>query len=372
MAQVMIHAKALPLHFLAEAVNTSCHIHNRIITRSGTTVTLYELWKGRKPNVKYFHIFGSTCYILINREYHRKWDAKSEQGLFLGYSQNSRAYRVFNNRTRMVMETINVVVNNSESTYKRSDDDNDSAPTVTMVPDTTIVDMSKADTGTNSVDKSLKSTPREATTEETEPIPSSHVRKNHPSSSIIGDSSAGITTRKKDKVDYTKMIVGLCYTSAIEPTSVDAALKDEYWINAMQEKLLQFKRNNVWTLVPKPKGANIIGTKWVFKNKTDEAGCVTRNKARLVAQGYAQVKGIDFDETFALVAKLEAIRLLLDISCFHKCKLYHMDVKSDFLNGYLNEKVYVAQPKGFVDSEFPQHVYKLNKTLYGLKQAPRA
>ncbi|KAA0035266.1 putative mitochondrial protein [Cucumis melo var. makuwa] len=183
----------------------------------------------------------------------------------------------------MVMETINVVVNDSESTYKRSDDDNDSAPTVTMVPDTTMVDMSKADTGTNSVDKSSKSTPREATTEETEPIPSSHVRKNHPSSSIIGDPLTGITTRKKDKVDYTKMTVGLCYTSAIEPTSVDVALKDEYWINAMQEKLLQFKRNNVWTLVPKPEGANIIGTKWVFKNKTDEAGCVTRNKARLVA-----------------------------------------------------------------------------------------
>ena len=79
----MIHAKNLPLHFLAEAINTACHIHNRITTRSGTNVTLYELWKGRKPNVKYFHIFGSTCYILADREYHRKWDAKSEHGLFL-------------------------------------------------------------------------------------------------------------------------------------------------------------------------------------------------------------------------------------------------------------------------------------------------
>ncbi|KAL0549183.1 hypothetical protein IC582_013664 [Cucumis melo] len=140
----------------------------------------------------------------------------------------------------------------------------------------------------------------------------------------------------------------------------------------MQEELLQFRRNNVWTLLSKPEGVNVIGTKWIFKNKTDETGCVTKNKARLVAQGYTQVEGVDFDETFAPVARLEAIRLLLGISCIQKFKLYQMDVKSTFLNGYLNEEVYVAQPKGFVDSEHPKHVYKLNKALYGLKQALRA
>ncbi|KAA0032212.1 putative gag-pol polyprotein [Cucumis melo var. makuwa] len=131
----------------------------------------------------------------------------------------------------------------------------------------------------------------------------------------------------------------------------------------MQEELLQFKHNNVWTLVPKLDEVNVIRTKWIFKNKTDESGNVTKNKARLVAQGYAQVEGIDFDETFAPVARLEAICLLLEISCIRKFKLYQMDVKSAFLNGYLNEEVFVAQPKGFVDSEFPQHVYKLNKAL---------
>ena len=117
--------------------------------------------------------------------------------------------------------------------------------------------------------------------------------------------------------------------------------------------------------------ANIIGTKWIFKNKTDESGCVIRNKAHLVSQGYAQVEGVDFDETFAPMARLEAIHLLLSISCFQKFKLYEMDVKSAFMNGYLNEEVYIAQPKGFVDYEFPQYVYKRNKALYRLKQAPR-
>ncbi|KAL0537384.1 hypothetical protein IC582_026362 [Cucumis melo] len=203
-------------------------------------------------------------------------------------------------------------------------------------------------------------------------VPSTHVKKNHPSSSIIGDPLARITTRRKEKVDYTKMIVDLCYVSAIEPTSIENALKDEYSINVMQEELLQFKRNNVWTLVPKPNGATVIGTKWIFKNKTDESRSIIRNKACLVAQGYAQVEGVDFDETFAPLARLEAIRLLLSISCFRKFKLFQMHVKSAFLNGYLNEEVYVTQPKGFVDPEFPQYVYKLNKALYRLKQAPRA
>src|ERR1044072_4074451 len=139
----------------------------------------------------------------------------------------------------------------------------------------------------------------------------------------------------------------------------------------MQDELNQFTRNEVWKLVSRPEGINVIGTKWIFKNKSDESGTVTRNKARLVAQGYTQVEGIDFDETFAPVARLESIRLLLGVACILKFKLFQMDVKSAFLNGYLNEEVYVEQPKGFVDPNFPDHVYKLRKALYGLKKAPR-
>ena len=105
----------------------------------------------------------------------------------------------------------------------------------------------------------------------------------------------------------------------------------------MQEELDQFTRNEVWILVPRPSHTNVIGTKWIFKNKTDEFGTIIRNKARLVAQGYTQVEGIDFDETFAPVARLESIRLLLDISCVLGFKLFQMDVKSAFLNGFLNE-----------------------------------
>jgi len=140
----------------------------------------------------------------------------------------------------------------------------------------------------------------------------------------------------------------------------------------MQEELNQFKRSEVWDIVPKPEWMNVIGTKWIYKNKSNEHGTVTRNKARLVAQGYTQVEGLDFDETFFPVARLESIRLLLGVSCILKFKLFQMDVKSVFLNGYLNEEVYVEQPNVFVDPSFPNHVYRLKKALYGLKQAPRA
>jgi hypothetical protein len=113
---------------------------------------------------------------------------------------------------------------------------------------------------------------------------------------------------------------------------------------------------------------HVVGTKWVFYNKQDEHGVVTRNKARLVAKGYSQVKGLDFDETYALVARLESIRILLAYATYHGFKLYQTDTKNAFLNGPIKEEVYVEQPHGFEDSEYPSHVYKLSKALYGLKQ----
>ena len=138
-----------------------------------------------------------------------------------------------------------------------------------------------------------------------------------------------------------------CYLAQFEPKKVEEALKDENWIESMHQELHQFVRNDVWELVPRPKDTHVIGTKWIFKNKMDEDGEVVRNKSRLVAQGDTQVEGIDFDESFAPVARLESIRIILSIACIMDFKLYQMDVKCAFLNGFLNEEVFVEQPKGF-------------------------
>ncbi|WVZ75439.1 hypothetical protein U9M48_023490 [Paspalum notatum var. saurae] len=140
--------------------------------------------------------------------------------------------------------------------------------------------------------------------------------------------------------------------------------------SSRREHLVRGSR--VWTLEAKPKGARVIGTKWVFRNKQDDEGNIVRNKARLVAKGYSQVEGIDFGKTFAPVARLEPIRFLLAYASHHDMKLYQMDVKSAFLNGYINELLYVEQPPGFEDPNHPDYVYRLSKALYGLKQAPRA
>jgi hypothetical protein len=140
----------------------------------------------------------------------------------------------------------------------------------------------------------------------------------------------------------------------------------------MQEELDQFERNQVWHLVPRPSDRSVIGTKWVFRNKLDENGVVVSNKARLVAQGFKQKEGIDFEETFAPFARMEAIRLLLVYAAIKGLKLFQMDAKSAFLNGLLDEEVYVEQPPGFINHLHPDHVLKLTKALYGLKHAPRA
>jgi hypothetical protein len=212
-------------------------------------------------------------------------------------------------------------------------------------------------------DSSSHLVPPEASTSNSQIISRIHhsIVKDHPVDQIVGDISKGVQTRS--------CIASFCehfsFVSCIEPNRVDEALLDVDWVNAIHEKLNNFTRNEVWELVERPKNHNVIGTKWVFRNKHNEDGLV-------VAQGYTQIEGLYFGETFASVARLEAIQILLAYACAHNIKLYQMDVKSAFLNGKISELVYVEQPLGFEDPKRPNHVYKLSKALYGLKQAPCA
>ncbi|GJT17854.1 retrovirus-related pol polyprotein from transposon TNT 1-94 [Tanacetum coccineum] len=160
--------------------------------------------------------------------------------------------------------------------------------------------------------------------------------------------------------------------STIEPKNIKEAMADHSWIESMQDELNQFERLQVWELVPRPEGKNIIALKWLWKNKCDAENIVVRNKTRLVAKGYKQEEGIDFEESFAPVARLEAVRMFIAYAAHKNITIFQMDVKTAFLNGPLKEEVYVSQPEGFIDPEFPDHVYRLKKALYGLKQAPRA
>jgi hypothetical protein len=160
------------------------------------------------------------------------------------------------------------------------------------------------------------------------------------------------------------------FLSMTKPKKFDEANHHNDWIRAMNEELDWIEKNNTWELVPRPEEKNVIGSKWVFKNKMNEKGQVVRNKARLVCKGYAQVEGQDFDETFTPVVILEAIRMFLSYLCHKNFKVDQMDVKSTFLNGYLEEEVYMEKPEGFSLTDNYNYVCKLKKALYELKQEP--
>lgn len=180
-----------------------------------------------------------------------------------------------------------------------------------------------------------------------------------------------------DLFDHTEVLhdyeySGLCLLAADEPMGVDDALEEDCWVDVMKSELKSIQENDTWCYADLPKGQRAIGLKWVYKVKRDPEGTILKHKARLVAKGYAQKQGVDYEEVFAPVARLETVRLILALATQGSWEVHHMDVKSAFLNGVLSEEVYVHQPPGFLNPKYPGKVLRLKKTLYGLKQAPRA
>ncbi|KAJ4793822.1 Pol [Rhynchospora pubera] len=393
LARTMLHEFAVPKFLWAEAVNTACHVVNRACIRSQLKKTPFELWFGHTPNISYFRVFGSKCFVLDESPKVTKFDAKSLPGIFVGYSTTSKAYRVYLPNSKVVIESINVkfdekvleeskegnsiVGTQMEETTQEIESQPQAQPPVIIEEPLNRVDdiLIGGETHEEGI---LDTTQNEMPHDDPQPQPSPQpvheppevLREvsSHPLTNVIGDPREGVRTRSS-----LHQTIGHCaFVSQLEPKSFKEANVDPNWIVAMQEELNQFERNQVWELVPLPKGKQVIGTKWVFRNKLSEDGIVVRNKARLVAQGFKQQEGIDFEETFAPVARLESIRMLLAFAANKGFTLFQMDVKSVFLNGWIDEEVFVQQPPGFVDHFKPDHVYKLHKVLYGLKQAPRA
>nr|GFB33124.1 retrovirus-related Pol polyprotein from transposon TNT 1-94 [Tanacetum cinerariifolium] len=195
--------------------------------------------------------------------------------------------------------------------------------------------------------------------------------KDHPLEQVIGNPLQSVRTRCQLESDG-EMCMFTLTVSQTEPKNIKEAMADSAWIESMQEELHQFVRLEVWELVDIPLCKNVINMKWLWKNKRDEENTVIQNKSRLVAKGYAQKEGVDFEESFAHVARLEAVRLFIAYVAHKSFTIYQMDVKTAFLYGPLKEEVYINQPDSFADPYHPDKVYRLKKALYGLKQAPRA
>ncbi|KAJ9554618.1 hypothetical protein OSB04_018663 [Centaurea solstitialis] len=558
-ARTMLTFSKLPLHFWAEAVASACFTQNRSLITKRFMKTPYELVYNRPPSIKFLRVFGCECYVKNDKDNLDKFSPKGDEGVFIGYAKDSPSYRVYNKKTRCVVESTNVdfeegieedstlapvtpgisgvlasdqlhgnpMTSSSPANKPSSSNSNtcdldelfeffykDSpAPTNVTLPVPAVVQptphvmVSTTDISSSNLQGTSSSTPASAspssrvspapaegepfhtfqqapvvnvpspqsgasstmpTTSQHQGIPSPapqvagpstttspapqvagpstttqpapqvagpsssaqpapqaagpslvssdtpaapgpsvvqsqvpptittlattrrepefyidlrieplppptlpHTTKwtrAHPLQQVIGSKSAPVKTRSATQNEC----LFAAFLSRHEPSNVTEALDISDWVTAMQEELNQFERLGVWRLVPRPANKTIIDLKWIFKNKKDEDGIVTRNKARLVAKGFKQQAGIDYDETFAPVARIEAIRIFLAYAAHKNFTVYQMDVKTAFLNGELKEEVYVTQPEGFVDRTKPNHVYILDKALYGLKQAPRA
>jgi FtsZ-interacting cell division protein YlmF len=365
MARSMMNERNIPQTYWVDAIHTTVHILNKAHLRPHSDKTPYELWFGRPASIKHFKVFGSKCYIKNKDENIGKYDDQDDEGIFLGYATNSKGYICYNKRLHKLVDCIDIKVDkeipviNVSSVEPRIEDiveDEDEQVQGSEKEESESDEDTNTQTDTNQ-QKEAKS-------------PLRIVKKNHPENQIIGGINKGVQTRRKLIKDSEQSQVA--FLAMTEPKNFAEANKHDDWIRAMNKELDQIEKNNTWELVPRPEDKNVIGSKWVFKNKMNEKGQVVRNKARLVCKGYAQVEGQYFEENFAPVARLEAIRMFLAYSYHKNFKVNQMDVKSTFLNGDLEEEVYMEKPEGFSLTDNPNYVCKLKKALYGLKQAPRA
>ncbi|GKA54684.1 putative ribonuclease H-like domain-containing protein [Tanacetum coccineum] len=437
-AKTMLADLKLLTTFWAEAVNTACYVQNRVLVIKPYNKTPYELFLGRKPALSFMRPFGCPVTILNTIDHLGKFDGKADEGFFVGYSINSKAFREVDQISFFDIDALIKSINykrvaarnqsNGNAGTKASDDAGKtsiekSSPDAGFKPSsdgekkvdgdpskedesndqekdgnvnsTNNVNTASDGNSTNNVNavsltvnaagikvnvvgaKTSIELPDDPNMPELEdivysdddedvgveadmnnldafmpvsPIPTTRIHKDHLVEQIIGDLNSAPQTRRmtKNLEEHEEPACLLAFYHKKNPQKVIHALKDPSWIEAMQEELIQ------------------------FKNKKDERGIVIKNKARLVSQGYTQEEGIDYDEVFAPVARIEAIRLFLAYASFKDFVVYQMDVKSAFLYGKIEEEVYVCQPLGFEDPDFSDRVYKVEKALYGLHQAPRA
>ncbi|GKA37474.1 retrovirus-related pol polyprotein from transposon TNT 1-94, partial [Tanacetum coccineum] len=368
-ARTMLIFLKAPLFLWAEGVATTCYTQNRSLIRKHHNKTPYELLHDRKPDLCYLHVFGALFYPTNDAEDLGTLKSKAGIGIFVGYAPAKKAFRIYNKRTRMIIETIHVDFDELTTMDFEQFSSGPGPKLLTLrtinsglvqnIPSSTLyVSPTKNDWEIlfqPMFDEYLNPPPF---------IPLDDEEANHDIKVAHMDNSPCVdfTIPKPSSEESSSHVV-------IPNHSYKEALTESSWIEATQGELNEFEHLEVWELVPRPDHVMIITLKWISKVKLDKLGGVLKNKSRLVAREYRQEEGIDFEESFAPIARLEAIRIFIAFIAHMNMAVYQMDVKTAFLNGILRKEVYVSQPNGFVDPENPNHVYKLKKALYDLKQA---
>ena len=333
-ARSMLADSKLPHKFWAEALSTAVYLRNRSPTKSVADMTPYEAWMGEKPNVEHLRIFGCVVYAHVAKDERKKLDLKARKCVFLGYGTETKGYRLYDPKCAKVFYSRDVVFNE----------------------------------GKRGLDKEPSCLPEERQYVQIECLSDDEpvdIVTEVPSSATSAESEEHIvrrSARERRPPDFYSTHVNVASEASNEPASMKEAIESpdkEKWTDAIQKEMDSLYENEVWDLVKLPKDRNAVGSKWVFKQKVGSNGQVERYKACLVAQGFSQKYGLDYDETFSPVVRFEFLRTIIALAVNNGMKLHQMDVTTAFLNGELEEEVYMKQPEGFIVKSKEDFVCKL-------------
>ncbi|RVW38157.1 Retrovirus-related Pol polyprotein from transposon TNT 1-94 [Vitis vinifera] len=343
MVRSMISHSTLPEKLWGEALKTAAYILNRVPTKAAAK-TPYELWTGRKPSLKHFHIWGCPAEARPYKPHEKKLDSKTVSSYFIGYAENQARNIVFEEEEGSTIAFDNVQVS------------------LPIIDQEVNLDPQPTDNIVQPLIANEDIAPEEQTQQPQENMSlrrSTRERRN----AISDDYIVYLQEREVES--------GMMEDDPINFQQAMKSSNSQKWIEAMNEEYKSMQDNKVWELVPLPVGTKPIGCKWIFKTKRDSNGNVERYKARLVAKGFTQKEGIDFKETFSPVSTKDSFRIIMALVAHYDLELHQMDVKTAFLNGDIDETIYMVQPENFVSEDSKNMVCKLTKSIYGLKQASR-
>jgi hypothetical protein len=396
MVRSMLKGKKLPNFLWAEGVATAIHILNRSPTKAVEKSTPMQAWTGEIPDVSKFRVFGSIAYKHVYAHVRQKLDDRSQKMIMVGYSTQSPSnYRLLNPLTRKLEASHDVTIIadiawtweengtkdifdlsfadpfpfNEEEDGTTSNESDHSTSSQHLESPTTHVSSTFGSSSERMHTPSHDMSPANQQSTPYSPNLSSQASSStHTPINLRPLADIYATTQPLEQEDFLQLQFAL---NVADPLCYEDAVQEKTWQIAITEEIAAIERNDTWEMVSLPPGKNLVGLKWLFKTKYGANGQVIKHKARLVAKGYSQKKGVDFEETFAPVARFETIRIVLAVAAQKGWLIHQLDVKSAFLNRELEEDIFVEQPEGYQIQGCEDKVLKLKKALYGLKQAPR-
>ena len=373
MVRIMISRTNLPGFLWGEALKTALYILNRVPTKA-VPLTPFELWIGRKPSLNHLKVWGCPAEVKLYNPTLSKLDSRTTRCYFVSYPEHSKGYRFYNPNggTRIVeSQTAKFLEFDAaeESSCSQTIEDNSTvdnmvslSPPIQIIVGTPIHHIEPVETQ----DPVVETAPNE-------------VHQGSQVQDVAITTQVRRSTRERRSAippDYLVYIGEQDYDigSVTDPITYEEAVscpQSELWLDAMRDEIQSMRHNGAWELIELPEGHRPIGCKWVYKTKRDHKGKIEKFKARLVAKGFTQREGVDYEATFSPVSSKDSFRVIMALVAHFDMELHQMDVKTAFLNGDLNEEVYMMQPEGFVANDSGTLVCRLKKSIYGLKQASR-